>query len=350
MDRIRQDAVFTSFAAGGVRALSTRISGQDVEVSAGGSVLGRLSLARGQGAATLRQPQPAEGEGLTPLMAALETLFATDRTLTAVGLDLDPRGRLHRACLQSGLAVENSTGGLCVPAGMFWQRPEPWLARPAGPPYPQQHVMTGKVRHPRRPPKGNGTLYARFIPWLGQVLSFRAFDPAIDLERFNRWMNDPRVAQIWDEAGDLAAHAAYAQKLAADPHMQAVIACLDETPFGYFELYWARENRLGPYYDAADHDRGWHVLIGEESCRGKAFVTAWLPSLMHFMFLDEPRTQRIVGEPAAHHAQQLKNLTRSGFAAVKHVAFPHKKAMLVMLSRERFVDDMLWHPAAAEGA
>ena len=80
------------------------------------------------------------------------------------------------------------------------------------------------------------------------------------------------------------------------------------------------------------------------SCTIRESVSAWLPSLMHFMFLDDPRTQRIVGEPAASHAQQIRNLDRSGFAKVKHVHFPHKRALLVQLLRERFFADRLWAP------
>ena len=68
---------------------------------------------------------------------------------------------------------------------------------------------------------------------------------------------------------------------------------------------------------------------------------------MHYMFLDDPRTQRIVGEPAASHAQQIRNLDRSGFAKVKHVDFPHKRALLVQLLRERFFADRLWAPGRA---
>lgn len=118
----------------------------------------------------------------------------------------------------------------------------------------------------------------------------------------------------------------------------------DDAPFGYFELYWAQEDRLGEHYTAEDFDRGWHVAIGEEAFRGKEYLTAWLPSLMHYMFLDDPRTQRIVGEPDAGHDQQIRNLLRSGFAGLKQVRFPHKTSLLVMLLRERFFDDRLHVP------
>ena len=120
-------------------------------------------------------------------------------------------------------------------------------------------VMGNGRRHPLRPAQPRGLVYARFIPWLGQTISFRAVRLEDDLERFHRWMNDPRVEQIWSEAGDIATHRAYLERLLADPHMLPLIGCFDGQPFGYFELYWAKENRLGPYYDAHDYDRGWHV-------------------------------------------------------------------------------------------
>lgn len=86
------------------------------------------------------------------------------------------------------------------------------------------------------------------------------------------------------------------------------------------------------------------MLIGDGEIRGKAYISAWLPSLMHYIFLDDPRTQRIVGEPRIDHVQQIRNLDRSGFAKVKAFDFPHKRAMLVMLLRERFFGERLWVP------
>ena len=127
--------------------------------------------------------------------------------------------------------------------------------------------------------------------------------------------------------------------------MLPLIGCFGDVPFGYFEVYWAKENRIAPFYDADDYDRGWHVVVGEDAYRGRRYISAWLPSLMHYMFLDDCRTQRIVGEPAAAHSQQLRNLELSGFAKIKNFDFPHKRATLVMLLRERFFGDRLWLPA-----
>ncbi|URD38548.1 acetyltransferase [Methylobacterium tardum] len=178
-------------------------------------------------------------------------------------------------------------------------------------------------------------------------MSFRTLTEPGDVILFSTWMNDPRVAAVWQETGTLEAHAAYIAQLQADPATLPLLGCLDGAPFGYFELYWARESRLGPLYESGPYDRGWHVAIGDDAVRGRPYLSAWLPSLMHYLFLDEPRTQRIVGEPRADHAQQIWNLHASGFATIATVDFPHKRAALVALSRAHFVRDRLWVPGAA---
>jgi len=157
-------------------------------------------------------------------------------------------------------------------------------------------------------------------------------------------MNDPSVARFWQEEGSIEKHRNYLKTIAEDSHMQSLIACLDDEPFAYFEVYWAKENRIAPYYDAHDYDRGWHVLVGESAFRGKLFATAWLTSISHYLFLDDPRTQRVVGEPRSDHVQQIRNLDRSGFAKIKEFDFPHKRALLISMLRERFFGEQLWLP------
>ncbi|WP_242672080.1 GNAT family N-acetyltransferase [Stutzerimonas kirkiae] len=208
--------------------------------------------------------------------------------------------------------------------------------------------MTDTKRHPLRPTPQSSVLYRRFIPWLGQTLTFELSDPERDLETFNRWMNAPRVAEFWEEEGSQEQHRAYLQKLLDDPHAQPVTGFFDGQPFGYFEIYWAKEDRIAPFYDPDDYDRGLHLLVGEESFRGKAFYTAWFSSICHYLFLDDPRTQRIVCEPRYDNERQIANFDRSGFAKLKHFDFPHKRALLVMLSRERFFSDELYQPLKSQ--
>lgn len=282
--------------------------------------------------------------------AACEAVLARHPQAVHIGLDVPET--IAVPMLREGSAVRQSSGALISPLDQLWQIPALWHTGPSNRAFPLQYAMTQGKRHPLRAPKPTGQVYARHIPWLDQVFSLRVADMDLDLERFHGWMNDPRVAAFWEEAGELSKHRDYLQAQLDDPHTIPLIGSIDGQPFAYFEVYWARENRIGPYYDADDFDRGWHVLIGDASIRGKAYISAWLPSLMHYIFLDDSRTQRIVGEPRIDHVQQIRNLDRSGFAKVKAFDFPHKRAMLVMLLRERYFDERLWvpQPDAAETA
>lgn len=199
-------------------------------------------------------------------------------------------------------------------------------------------IMGEAKRHPVRPHKPVGEVYRRAIAKLGSQLSIRTVDCVADLERFHRWQNDPRVAAFWEQTGSLDMQAAYLEKVARDAHTLAVLACVDDDPFGYFELYWAKEDRIAPYYQVDDYDRGLHMLVGEQRHRGPDKVDAWLVSLVHYMFLDEPRTQNIVAEPRSDNAKMIAYLEHVGFHQEKLFDFPHKRAALMILPRRTFFE------------
>ncbi|WP_435106249.1 GNAT family N-acetyltransferase [Arhodomonas sp. AD133] len=275
------------------------------------------------------------------LLAVFEAAFTFNPELDRIMVTL-PDGD-YTALFSNGVLVPDSDGTAIVHKDILWQQPRLWLPR-VDEPFPLQYRLSDGRRHPRRAPKPEGLLYRRYIPWLGRTFSFRSVDVDRDLDLIHDWMNDPVVARFFQEDGSLDEHRRYLERTEKDPHIYSMIASLGDRPFGYFEVYWAKENRVAPYYDAHDYDRGWHVLIGDSEMRGKAYATAWLTSISHYLFLDEPRTQRIVGEPDVGHTQQIRNLDRSGYAKIKAFDFPHKRAMLVMMLRERFFSDALWWP------
>lgn len=276
------------------------------------------------------------------VLAAIEAAFVNFPAAGKLDI-LTPFDQVEEL-LRSGLLIRDKSNQLGVNIELFWQQPRMWLASPQLYAFPLTYLFSHGRRHPLRPPKPAGVVYQRHIPWLDRTLSFRTVDLHRDLERFNRWMNEPVVAASWREEGDPAKHQAYLQNIDADPHVTGLIVSLDEEPFGYFEVYWAKEDRIAPFYDVDDFDRGWHVLIGEPRFRGKPFVTAWLPSISHYLFLDDCRTQRIVIEPRSDNHKMIRNLAKCGYANLKELDFPHKRAMLGMLLRERFFAERLWVP------
>ncbi|KUI58344.1 hypothetical protein VP1G_05684 [Cytospora mali] len=197
------------------------------------------------------------------------------------------------------------------------------------------HVMSAEpgpvlVRHPRRAPKPRpgSTIYSRMV----------ALDhaDAAHLALFHAWQNDPRVSQGWNLTGSADQHREYLARMHADPHKFAVLAAFDGAFFAYFELYWAREDQVGAYYNSLDFDRGREVLVGDVKYRGAYRVGAWWGSLMHYLFLDDPRTMQVVGEPKFTNSTVLAYDLVHGFGLDMFVDLPHKRGALMRCSRERF--------------
>lgn len=223
------------------------------------------------------------------------------------------------------------------------------------PPPPLQYVFskTG-IRHPVRPkPARQGeVVYTRYIPSLGQYLSCRVASlstrpvqtrhiggaspesaliapntreslrgavhssdntiPMIqgtdsatpstcsmtDVQLLHKWMNDPRVAASWGEQGPQSHQEAFLKSGLESRHSFPVIGMFDDRPFGYFEIYWVKEDRLSAQLsDCGDWDRGLHVLVGEQEFRGSHRVKVWLSALVHYCFLADQRTNAVYMEP-----------------------------------------------------
>ncbi|KAL2022178.1 hypothetical protein VTK56DRAFT_6007 [Thermocarpiscus australiensis] len=231
------------------------------------------------------------------------------------------------------------------------------------PPPPLQYTITNHVRHPLRPkpPRMGEVFYTRFVPSVGQYLSFRVASlspkpvpymgpvgakspPAAaaaaqqsylcslpDAALLEMWFANPRVSAFWGE---------YTPHLLADAlqsrHSFPAIGLWDGVPFGYFELYWVKEDLLGRYAGGAvdDWDRGVHVLVGEEWARGR--VQSWLTGLVHWIFCADYRTMSVCLEPRVDNARFIQHLEYAGFTKEKEIAFPHKQAWFGRLRRENW--------------
>lgn len=204
------------------------------------------------------------------------------------------------------------------------------------PPAPTQYTFTNGVRHPMRPkpPHQGEVFYVRYIPSLSQYLSYRVpFLPmtqstaepgastnstptktvmssvtgieqhltqnvSSDLDTLHRWMNDPRVKRMWEVGGERSVQEKFLLQNLTSRHSFPVIGCWDGKPFGYFEIYWVKEDTLGRLLDRVDnYDRGIHLLVGEEEFRGPHRVLVWLTALVHHCFLSDMRTEAVYLEP-----------------------------------------------------
>ncbi|WP_274425624.1 GNAT family N-acetyltransferase [Chelativorans sp. YIM 93263] len=225
-----------------------------------------------------------------------------------------------------------------VERAIFRQLPLLWREQKSHVAYPCLRSAIGPEDRlpPLRPQKPSGVMYRRWVPGIGLNVSLRPIDRRTDLGLFHRWMNQGRVAHFWELAKSEAELDAYLAELETDPHIFGVIASFDSEPVGYFEFYWAKEDRLGPYYEPEDFDRGWHGLVGNSRHLGRPKTRTLFCSVTHYLFLDEPRTHRIVGEPRASHQKMLSYTAEMAYDKVKEFDFPHKRAALVCCERDRF--------------
>ncbi|EMC98513.1 hypothetical protein BAUCODRAFT_66078 [Baudoinia panamericana UAMH 10762] len=245
------------------------------------------------------------------------------------------------------------------------------------PPPPPQFTFTNGIRHPIRPkpPRQGETFYTRYIPSLGQYLSFRVAslsktacpyrgptseNPTAaaaagtreslrssgtsfsDSALLHKWMNDPRVSHSWGEHGPIAHQEAFLKHNLASRHSIPVIGCFDGHPFGYFEIYWVKEDRLSAHLGnsgnsgggCGDWDRGLHVLVGEQEFRGQHRVRVWLSGLVHYCWLADLRTGGVLMEPRVDNGKLRRYCEDVGFYREKEVAFPHKQSNLMRIQRE----------------
>ncbi|MCV9878392.1 acetyltransferase [Brenneria sp. KBI 447] len=222
----------------------------------------------------------------------------------------------------------------------FWQLPL-WLrTMRRQPTSPLQYDDARALCYPPRPTRPQGEVYRRYDPRIRQTLSFRLPDADRDTPQFTRWMNDDRIAFFWEQRGPETLQYDYLISKLEDAHLYPLIGCYDDQPFGYFEVYWAAEDRIGRHYRWQPFDRGLHMLVGEQNWRGATFVRSWLRGLTHYLYLDAPQTGRIVAEPRADNQRLFRHLPAAGYCAVKEFDFPHKRSRLIMNQRNAFFTEV----------
>lgn len=237
-------------------------------------------------------------------------------------------------------ALFAAVNGDYVAREAFWQLPIWHRAEQSTSHGKMQFDDARQLYYPVRPLRPAGEVYRRYDPQIKRTLSFRVADVAKDAERFTRWMNSPRVNAFWEMAGPQADQENYLRKQLGSAYCYPLIGCFDDQPFGYFEIYWAAEDRIGRHYRWQPFDRGLHMLVGEESWRGAQFIRSWLRGLTHYLFLDEPRTQRVVAEPRYDNQRLFRHLPVAGYHTLKEFDFPHKRSRLVMSERHRFFTEV----------
>ena len=223
----------------------------------------------------------------------------------------------------------------------FFQSANIWTLPKAVTPVLGRVTAKNGIEHPMRPKQPDGIFFQRYIYPLQRVISLRCADVEQDVAIFSYWHNKPNVARMWELAGDIDSHRDYLTKQTEDAHSMAVIGYFDGVPFGYFEMYWAAEDRLGPYYEPLDYDRGVHMLVGNQLFLGHKHFFNWSRAVMHAIFMDEKATLHVMGEPRADNVHVARITQNIGMRKLKEFDFPHKRSALMCCERASFFNSFI---------
>ena len=252
-----------------------------------------------------------------------------------------PRDRTgaHRAGAWPCACRRRLAPGPGLPARNAFPAPELWLPAAAGgvPPLPRRH----RRQAPPAAAAGarRGMVYRRHLQTLGAEISLRTIDPRLDLHTFHRWMNDPRVDAFWEESGPVEKHAAYlarASRRSAGPRpgrllpRRALRLLRDLLGPGGPHRALLRRRRLRPRHP---HAGGRAPPPRSPQGRRLAPLAGPLP------VPGRPAHPAVVAEPRADNAKMIGYLQQTGFYRAKHFDFPHKRAALMVLSREVFFSE-----------
>lgn len=266
------------------------------------------------------------------LLAALAAAFSDSACHAAIRLDPAAWPAVALDALRaSGVLAD---GGRCLRDG-WAQQADLWRVGLHLPCATLPTITDGR-RHPRRPPAPRGEVYARDLPALGVRFTLRGWQPAEDAERLARWFDEPRVRDGWPGAPPAQRGAEDRQPQEADPHVTPLIGCFDGEPFAYFEAFWLKEDALGPHVAACDYGRGLRMLVGESRWRGPHRVAGWLPSVVHYLFLDDLRTEAVGCAVPAGHTRVADHLARHGFARQRRLALADAQPLWMRTLRETF--------------
>lgn len=181
----------------------------------------------------------------------------------------------------------------------------------------------------------NGILY-QVTTKRNKILSFRIIEMS-DLDVFFRWHHKDFVSEFWELNVSREKLKYYIESVKFCSYKLPLILEIDGSPAGYFEAYWAFEDRIAPYCNADVYDRGIHLLFGEEKYLNTSIVLEAIYHVSKFLFEKNPKTQKIWGEPRSDNKKILAIADKlPGWKCLHEFDFPHKKAMLLECDKKRF--------------
>ncbi|KAJ5730226.1 uncharacterized protein N7483_004734 [Penicillium malachiteum] len=260
--------------------------------------------------------QNTENITINHIWLIIYTIFTTKSDLEVFQLNLRGSGNDSiTENLRQTMMVIISNGHSVVFRNAFWQGCASPLINhsiwtPLGKrPLPHLNYVTTSTpmtrrTHPLRSPKPTpGTVvYSRYIPTLDKTFSLLVLDhqEPTHVEFYHQTKKSPTThAELYGDS--LEEDYEYLRRQSEDLHKIGLLGQFDGTLFGYFEVFWAKEDSLGVVTDAGDFDRGLSGSVGYSAFKSRRWLQVCWSSLLHYIFLDDSRTENIIGDTSVVH-------------------------------------------------
>lgn len=168
------------------------------------------------------------------------------------------------------------------------------------------------------------------------TFTVRPLDPLKDAELLHRWVTDPKAAFWMMQDARLQDVEREYMRIAAHEHHHAHLGLHDGEPAFLMERYDPRYVELTGLYDPEPGDVGMHFLVAPTDRPVHGFTRAVITAVMEELFAD-PDTRRVVVEPDVTNKAVHALNEAVGFAPVREIDKPEKRALLSFCTREQFV-------------
>ena len=179
------------------------------------------------------------------------------------------------------------------------------------------------------------------LPGTDVALRFDRADPDVDAPLLHDWFHRPHVAPWWGPDRTVDETRDYLLRQRGSAHLVPWIVSADGVgPFGYVETYRPADDPLADWFPVLPTDRGWHVLVGEESAIGSGLPRLMGRAVLAYL-LAEPgpeRIERVICEPNELNTRMLSYCKALGYDVLAAVDLPTKRALILACTRSTCVE------------
>lgn len=148
-------------------------------------------------------------------------------------------------------------------------------------------------------------------------------------------MSAPHVEPFWAQAWPLDDWSVEISRQLAGEHSRPWMVSYEGEPRAYVEVYRVARDVIATRWPAGPHDVGVHIAIGDPGDIGRGVGRRILRLVGDAVLDADPRCAHVVGDPAVDHQPAIRCFRAAGFERVAEVDLPHKRAALMLLTRER---------------